>query len=171
MPDPARPPDPARTDPVRPADDASRVQARALLAGARHAALAFTDPETGAPGISRIAFGLDEAGVPVTLISELSAHHAALARAPRAALMVGEPGPRGDPLTHPRLMVTVEARFIDRAAPAHATLRAVWLRDHPKALLYMDFADFGFVGLRPLGAFLNGGFGRAMRLAPDDLLP
>jgi hypothetical protein len=35
----------------------------------------------------------------------------------------------------------------------------------------MDFGDFGFVRLVPLSAFLNGGFGRAVRLAPDDLTP
>jgi hypothetical protein len=35
----------------------------------------------------------------------------------------------------------------------------------------MDFGDFGFVRLVPQSAFLNGGFGRAVRLAPDDLIP
>lgn len=52
-------PQPARPDPVQPADAEARALAFALLTGANHAALAVTDPETGAPGISRIAFGLD----------------------------------------------------------------------------------------------------------------
>jgi heme iron utilization protein len=108
---------PPKPDPVQPADDAARAQARALLAGARHGALAFVDAQTGTPGISRIAVGLDGDGGPVTLISQLSNHHAALRADPMAALMVGEPGPRGDPLTHPRLMIRVRAGFIDRAAP------------------------------------------------------
>jgi putative heme iron utilization protein len=160
-----------RPDPVQPADDAARAQARDLLAGARFGALAFTDAETGTPGISRIAVGLDAAGGPVTLISSLSAHHAALRLNPAAALMVGEPGPKGDPLTHPRLMIRVEAQFVDRSDPGHAALRDQWLATHPKAKLYVDFGDFGFVRLVPQSAFLNGGFGRAVRLAPDDLIP
>ena len=160
-----------RPDPVQPADAAACAQARNLLAGARFGALAFTDAETGTPGISRIALGLDAAGGPVTLISSLSAHHAALRQNPLAALMVGEPGPKGDPLTHPRLMIRVEARFVDRAGADHAALRDGWLATHPKAKLYVDFGDFGFVRLVPLSAFLNGGFGRAVRLAPDDLTP
>ena len=160
-----------RPDPVQPADEAARAQARALLAGARFGALAFTDAETGTPGISRIAVGLDAAGGPVTLISALSSHHAALRHSPLAALMVGEPGPKGDPLTHPRLMIRVEARFMDRSDPGHADLRDHWLATHPKAKLYVDFGDFGFVRLVPQSALLNGGFGRAVRLAPDDLIP
>ena len=160
-----------RPDPVQPADEAACAQARDILAGARFGALAFTDAETGTPGISRIAVGLDAAGGPVTLISSLSAHHAALRRSHLAALLVGEPGPKGDPLTHPRLMIRVEARFVDRAGADHAALRDGWLATHPKSKLYMDFGDFGFVRLVPQSAFLNGGFGRAVRLAPDDLIP
>jgi putative heme iron utilization protein len=158
-----------RPDPVQPADEAARAQARDLLAGARFGALAFTDAETGTPGISRIAVGLDAAGGPVTLISSLSAHHAALRLNPAAALMVGEPGPKGDPLTHPRLMIRVAAQFIDRSDPDHHRLRSLWQASHPKAKLYVDFGDFGFVRLAPLSALLNGGFGRAVRLTAQDL--
>ncbi len=159
-----------KLDPVQPADDAARAQACSLLAAARHGALAYTDAETGTPGISRIAVGVDAGGGPVTLVSSLSAHHAGLRADPMAALMVGEPGPRGDPLTHPRLMIRVRASFVDRADPAHAGLRALWLDSHPKAKLYIDFADFGFVRLAPVSALLNGGFGRAVRLLPEDLM-
>jgi putative heme iron utilization protein len=158
-----------RPDPVQRADMAAAAQARRLLADARFGALAFTDPDTGTPGISRIAVGLDAAGGPVTLISSLSGHHAALMHNPAAALMVGEPGPKGDPLTHPRLMLRVRARFVDRTGADHAAMRESWLSTHPKARLYVDFGDFGFVRLLPQAAFLNGGFGRALRLEPDDL--
>jgi putative heme iron utilization protein len=158
-----------RRDPVQAADEAARGQARELLAQARFGSLAFVDAETGTPGISRIAVGLDEAGGPVTLISSLSNHHAALRRDPQAALMVGEPGAKGDPLTYPRLMVRAVAQFVDRNAAAHGGLRALWLKAHPKAKLYVDFADFGFVRLVPVSAFLNGGFGRAVRLTAEDL--
>ena len=74
----------AKPDPVVAADDAARATARLLLAQARHASLAWTDPETGTPGISRIGFGLDPAGVPLTLISALAPHLAALRAHPPA---------------------------------------------------------------------------------------
>lgn len=157
-------------DPVRSADDSARQIAQQLLRDARHAALAYTDPATRTPGISRIALGLAE-GRPLTLISSLSAHHAGLAAHPPCAIMLGDPGPKGDPLTHPRLMIQCHATFITRSDPRHDALRAAWLQTHPKARLYVDFADFGFVWLPPQAAFLNAGFGKAFRLAPTDLLP
>ena len=159
-----------RPDPVQPADDEARALARQLLQDSRHAALAFTDPATGAPGISRIAFGLAPDGCPLTLISSLAQHRRALEARPDAALMVGEPGDKGDPLTHPRLMLRVRAVPVDRAAVDHAALREAWLADHPKAKLYVDFADFAFVRLVPQSAMLNGGFGRAYRLDASDLM-
>jgi putative heme iron utilization protein len=161
----------ARPDPVAPADNEARGLAQGLLAAARHAALAWTDLETGTPGISRISFGLGPDGCPVTLISALAPHFAALRADPEAAVMVGEPGAKGDPLTHPRLMLRVQAAFVDRAAADHAELRARWLADHPKTALYIDFADFALVRLRPISALLNGGFARAYRLSPGDLRP
>ncbi|WP_102226014.1 HugZ family pyridoxamine 5'-phosphate oxidase [Acidimangrovimonas sediminis] len=160
-----------RPSPIRPTDDAARALARDLLQGATFAALAVTDPASGAPFVSRIALGLDPEGLPVTLISTLAAHTAALKADPRCALLIGEPGPRGDPLTHPRLSLQATARFIPRDGPDHAALRAHYLASHPKAKLYADFADFGFVVFDPSGAALNGGFGRAFHLTPADLLP
>lgn len=157
--------------PIRPADDAARALAWTLLSSARFAALAVLDPATGAPLISRIALGLTPDGTPLTLISSLAAHTAALRTDPRAALLIGEPGDKGDPLTHPRLSLQATARFLNRDSPAHAALRAQYLADHPKAKLYVDFADFSFVVFAPQGAALNGGFGKAFTLGPGDLTP
>ncbi|MFN3576832.1 MAG: pyridoxamine 5-phosphate oxidase, partial [Tabrizicola sp.] len=69
--------EPARPDPVRPADAEALALARSLLA-LDHACLAWTDPDTGTPGISRIAFARDpEAGM-LTLVSGLAPHFRAL---------------------------------------------------------------------------------------------
>ncbi|GGH54044.1 pyridoxamine 5-phosphate oxidase [Frigidibacter albus] len=155
--------------PIRPTDHEARALARSLITTARFAALAVLTPGSGAPAVTRIALGLDAAGLPLTLISSLSAHTKALQASPRAGLLVGEPGPKGDPLTHPRLSLDTLAEFVDRTSPDHAALRTLWLASHPKSKLYIDFADFSFVRLRPLGAALNGGFGRAFVLAPEDL--
>lgn len=56
-----------------------------------------------------------------------------------------------DPLIHPRLTL------LGRAAPVD------------KARVYYDVADFGGLILRAEQAMRNAGFGRAHRLAPDDL--
>ena len=156
-------------DPTLPATDDARAMARAMLQGARHAALAYTDPVTGTPGISRIAWGMAPGGGPVTLISALAAHFDALRAHPACALMLGEPGPAGDPLAHPRLMLRATARFVALEDPDRASLRRAWLRDHPKSALYLDFADFAFVRFTPQSALLNAGFARAFRLTPADL--
>lgn len=159
-----------RPDPVQPADDTARGLARALLA-APHAALAWTDPETGTPGISRIAFAHAPDRGFLTLISALAAHHAALRAHPDCALLLGEPGEKGDPLTHPRLMIRARAVFVAADAPDRPTLRDHWLRQNPDSRLYIDFADFALVRLTPVSAFLNAGFARAFRLTPADLTP
>ena len=158
-----------KTDPIRPTDDEARRLARGLLDDAGFGALGVLDPETGAPVVTRITVGVDADGAPLTLVSSLSSHTAALRSDPACSLMVGEPGEKGDPLTHPRLTLQCRAAFVDRQAPDHGALRDLWLEQHPKAKLYIDFGDFGFVRLAVSGAFLNGGFGKAFRLSPADL--
>lgn len=153
-----------RPDPVQAADAEAIHLARALMQEARSAALAWSDPVDGTPGISRIAFGVVD-GVPMTLISALAPHFAALQAAPDCAVMLGEVGTKGDPLTHPRLMLRAKAEFVvDRL-----TCRDQWLKGHPKAALYVDFTDFAFVRLIPVSALLNAGFARAYRITPQDL--
>lgn len=168
---PAADPEPRRRDPVLPAEAPELAEARALLAAAGHAALAFASPGDGSPGISRIAFAFDpEAGM-LTLVSGLAAHDPALRANPACAVMVGEVGARGDPMTHPRLMVKALAEFVPADAPERPGLRARWLARNPKATVYVDLPDFSFVRLRPQSAVLNGGFGRAFRLTGADLAP
>jgi heme iron utilization protein len=140
------------TDPVQPADPAACALGRRLISTARFAALAVTDPDTRTPGISRIAFGVEPGGGLLSLVSSLSAHHRALIAAPECALMVGEPtAGKGDPLTHPRLMIQCRAAFVGRLDPDHTTIRDSWLKSHPKSKLYIDFADFSFVRFSPFG--------------------
>jgi len=158
-----------KTNPIRPTDDAARALASELLRAARHAALGTLHPETGAPHVTRIAFGLDGRGAALTLVSDLSLHSQGLRADPRASVLVGEPGPRGDPLTHPRLTIQVRARFIGQDDPGRADLRRIWLASHPKAQLYVDFADFHFVVLQVQSADLNAGFGKAFHLLREDL--
>ena len=155
-------------DPIRPTDDDARQIARDLLHQARFAALAVL-LEDGTPMVTRVAFGLSPQGTPLTLISDLSAHTRALQTNPACSLMVGEPGAKGDPLTHPRLTLQASARFLRKGDPDHDELAAHYLKDHPKAKLYIGFADFSFALFDPRAGHLNGGFGKAFRLTPADM--
>lgn len=151
------------TNPIRPTDDEARDLAKSLLTDARHAALGVIDPDSLGPMVSRIAVAWIEAE-PYILVSDLSLHTKALSQNPACSLLVGEPGARGDPLTHPRLTLQCKAEAADKAA-----LRDAWLALHPKSKLYFDFADFRMMRLVVRVAHLNGGFGKAFHLPPADL--
>lgn len=153
------------TNPIRPTDDEARSLACTLISQARFAALAVLDPTTGAPVVTRIALVASPTGLPLTLISTLSTHTTALAANPACSLLIGEPGPKGDPLTHPRLTLQATASPADKIA-----LRAHYLSRYPKAQLYYDFADFQLTQMTPQSAFLNGGFGKAFHLTRADLV-
>jgi putative heme iron utilization protein len=157
------------TSPIRPTDDEARALTRRLLDAARFGALGVIEPGSGTPMVTRVAVGTDAGGRPVSLVSDLSAHTRALKANAACSLLLGEPGPRGDPLTHPRLTLQARARFVRKGAEGHAALRARWLEGHRKAALYVDFADFSFVVLEVEAAHLNGGFGRAFVLGPEDM--
>ena len=152
-----------RPDPIRPTTDEARTLARSLLHDTRHGALGVLDPETQGPLVTRVAAGWDGEAA-LILVSTLALHTQALLRNPACSLLVGEPGAKGDPLTHPRL--TLQARAEPADKPAH---REGWLARHPKTTLYYDFADFLLLRLVPSAAHLNGGFGQAFRLTPEDL--
>jgi putative heme iron utilization protein len=157
------------TSPIRPTDDEARALARRLLDHAAFGALGVIEPGTGAPMVTRVAVGTDAEGRPVSLVSDLSAHTRALKANAACSLLVGEPGERGDPLTHPRLTIQGRARFVRKGEEGHEALRARWLAGHPKSTLYVDFADFSFIVVEVGAAHLNGGFGRAFLLEPGDL--
>ncbi|MBC6443452.1 MAG: pyridoxamine 5'-phosphate oxidase family protein [Rhodobacteraceae bacterium] len=155
----------AEKNPIRKTDDAARVQARTVLTNARFAAIAFADPESGVPAVTRIALTIGLSGAPVTLISDLSAHTRALRANPDCGLLVGEPGAKGDPLNHPRLSISARAKFLEKSEQA----RNHYLTQYPRAKRYFDFGDFNLVQFIIRGAALNGGFGRAYSLTGDDL--
>jgi len=146
---------------LRPVDDEARGIAQGLLAQARFGALGVL--LNGAPFVTRIAVQAE--GSLISLVSTLSQHTNALKADPRCSLLIGEPLEKGDPLTHPRLTLQATATLVGR----DEALRARWLKSHPKAKLYIDFGDFGFVHFQVQAAFLNGGFGYACKLNASDI--
>ncbi|MEL6610108.1 MAG: pyridoxamine 5-phosphate oxidase [Pseudomonadota bacterium] len=153
----------AQANPYRDLDAEARETIARLLATSTHAALGVIDPDHGGPAVSRIAFAWID-GAAITLISSLSDHTKALALDARCSLMIGTPAARGDPLTHPRLMLTAMA-----TPQRKDDWRASYLALRPKAGLYVDFTDFQFLKFEISAATLNGGFGKAYRLATSDL--
>ena len=158
-----------KIDPIRPTDDEARALARSLIDTARFGALAVRTPDSGAPMVSRVAVAVAPSGAPMSLISDLSHHTRALQADPVCSLLLGEPGPKGDPLTHPRITLQARAHFVRHGAPDHAVLRARYLEQQPKSQLYIDFADFSIALFAVAEAHLNGGFGKAYRLTPADI--
>lgn len=151
------------TDPIRPTDTEARTLAREIINGAFFGALGVLD--NGNPMVTRVAIATDSDGCPLTLVSDLSLHTKCLRDHAAASILLGEPGPRGDPLTHPRLTLAVHASFVQKSQERVER----YLAHQPKAKLYIEFTDFHFVRLTPLGGHLNGGFGKAFRLTAADL--
>ncbi len=153
-----------KRDPVNPTDEAALTLARQLLEQARFGALAVTHPDTQTPYVARVATIWDGDAL-LTLISTLSTHTKALQTNPSCAILIGEPADKGDPLTHPRMTISAKAVLADKYAA-----KARWLSAIPKAQLYYDFSDFLLYRLEPLSIDLNGGFGKAYQLDPNDLM-
>jgi len=156
-----------KRDPFQPVDEDARLLAQQLIKSASFAALGVLD--NGAPAVTRIALGITPDGRPLSLVSDLSSHTRALRANPTCSLLVGEPGPKGDPLTHPRLTISATARFVARDSTDHTILRGDYLSQNPKAQLYIDFADFHLVRFDVASALLNGGFGKACQMTAADL--
>jgi putative heme iron utilization protein len=151
-----------------PVDTEAKENVARILNQSRSAALGVVLPD-GAPMVTRVAFGRGPKGHPLSLVSDLSAHTQALQQNPACSLLIGEPGAKGDPMTHPRLTLIGNAQFVRKTDPGHDELAAQYLRDHPKSKLYIGFADFSFVLFHITRGHLNGGFGKAYRLTPRDM--
>ena len=130
----------------------------------RAASLATLAPD--GPFVSLVTMATDPAGWPVLLLSDLSAHTKQLRQDPRLSLLIVRGG-KGDPLAHPRLTVSGTAARLAR--DADAAVRARFLRRHPKAALYAEFADFAFWHIEPSRFHMNGGFARAANWPADAL--
>ncbi len=153
---------------LNPTDEEARKIAQNLITHAHFGALAVLNPESNLPHVTRIAIGTNLSGTPLTLISDLAFHTTALRQNPNCSLLLGEPGVKGDPLTHPRITLQCKARFLSRSAPDHIQIRAHYLTHQPKAKLYVDFTDFHFALFDIQSANLNGGFGKAYTLSAQD---
>jgi heme oxygenase (biliverdin-IX-beta and delta-forming) len=154
--------------PIQQTDNIARDLAQDLICEAKFAALAVILAD-GSPLVTRVAFGQSAAGQPLSLISGLAAHTRALHANPVCSVLIGEPGDKGDPLTHPRLSLQATASFVHHHSDPFAEMAAHYLRDHPKSKLYIGLTDFSFVLFNVTVGHLNAGFGKAFTLTPTDM--
>lgn len=148
------------------ADPARRLMRacdRATLATARRGA-DDGDPSAGWPYPSLVLVAFDLDGSPLLLMSTLAEHTRNLAADPRIGLLFDGTAGLAQPLTGARLSVL--GRVARSAEPRH---RARFLRRHPDAALYADFADFALYRVAIDRAHLVAGFGRIHWLTADEL--
>lgn len=151
----------------QPVDDEVRRLAKTLLRSARQAALGTLDAASGAPSVSRVVLATFASGEPGFFISALAGHTRNLLVDARCSLLVGEPG-KGDPLAHPRMTLIGSAVRLGEGAVRDA-FRARYRNKNAKSRLYDGLPDFSYWMFVARAISLNGGFGRAYDLDPNDL--
>jgi heme iron utilization protein len=146
--------------------DAARL-ARSLLRRSRQGALATLMAGSGDPYCSLVNVASHPDGSPILLISRLALHTRNILGDARVSLMLDERAD-GDPLEGSRIMLAGRA---EEARPEDLEiLRRRYLNSHPSAEAFVNFKDFSFFRIRPLGAHLVAGFGRIVDLKPLQFL-
>lgn len=144
----------------------------ALLDEVVVASLAVSGPD--GPAVSLVPWARTRGPTRLwVLVSELSAHTAALRASARAGLMVSE-APRADDARSnhalTRVMLTVDARFVGRDEARALGAEAAYRARFPIAETLLGLGDFHWVELTPVGSggFVQG-FGRAYRVEGAEL--
>jgi len=140
-------------------------EARKLLRRARRAVLGTLDRDTGIPYVSAVNVATDWRGAPFLLLSRLARHTQNISADPRASILVSELAQEGDALTGPRATWLGKVEQLD-----DEKLRDRYVRLHPYAAGYAQFADFGFWRLLPESAHAVAGFGRIETLSVDEFM-
>jgi hypothetical protein len=140
-----------------------RLAAKKLLREGRSGALATLVAGSGDPYCSLVNVATAVDGAPLLLLSKLALHTKNLLADARVSLMLDE-RKEGDPLEGARVMLMGTcAKDSDRlSGPAY-------LRRHPEAEMFANFADFGFYRMDIARAHLVAGFGRIVDLKPQDV--
>ncbi len=143
-----------------------------LLAEVPVASLAVGGDE--GPAVSLVAWARTRGPTRLwMLVSELSAHTAALRKSGRCGVMVSEAWRVDDPRSNhalTRVMLTADARFVGRDEAREAGAERAYRERFPIADTLLGLADFHWVELTPVGSggFVMG-FGRAYRVTGAEL--
>jgi putative heme iron utilization protein len=141
-----------------------RLAAKKLLREARSGALASLIPPKGDPYCSLVNVATAPDGAPLLLLSRLAVHTKNILTDARVSLMLDE-RKEGDPLEGARVML------MGKIAPTgdRQALQA-YIRRHPDAEQFAQFADFAVYRITIEKAHLVAGFGRIVDLGPRDIL-
>jgi hypothetical protein len=140
------------------------LTAKKLLREGRSGALATLVPDSGDPYCSLVNVATAIDGAPLLLLSKLALHTKNILADARVSLMLDE-RKEGDPLEGARVMLMGTC-----AADAGAATASAYLRRHPEAKMFANFADFAFYRMEITRAHLVAGFGRIVDLGPKEIL-
>ena len=143
--------------------DAS-LAAKKLLREGRSGALATLMADSGDPYCSLVNVATAIDGAPLLLLSKLALHTKNILADARVSLMLDE-RKEGDPLEGARVMLMGMCAVDSDAATASA-----YLRRHPEAEMFANFADFAFYRMEITRVHLVAGFGRIVDLGPKQIL-
>jgi putative heme iron utilization protein len=141
-----------------------------LLRRCRWVALASS--RDGEPLASMVALVPEPAqGTFLLHLSHLALHTRYLLANPKAALALSEPDAERarDPQTLARVSIQGHVEIIDRHSDDYALARTAYLAALPAAAPQFELADFYLMRFVPQTARFVPGFGRAHRLAPEEL--
>ncbi|HYV69443.1 MAG TPA: DUF2470 domain-containing protein [Pseudolabrys sp.] len=141
----------------------ARLAAKKLLREGRSGALATLMPGSGDPYCSLVNVATAIDGAPLLLLSNLALHTKNILTDARVSLMLDE-HKEGDPLEGARIML------MGTCAKSAPSVAAAYLRRHPEAEMFANFADFAFYRLAIGRAHLVAGFGRIVDINAKDLL-
>lgn len=117
---------------------------------------------SGYPVATLTTFALAEK-TPLLLLSKLSHHRVNVENDNRASLLIAKSG-KGDPLAHPRVSLIGKVFLAKKD-----DYREIFLAQHPKSALYIDFADFDIFTFNVETVQYNGGFGKAVSMPYAEL--
>jgi len=141
----------------------ARLAAKKLLREGRSGALATLMPGSGDPYCSLVNVATAIDGAPLLLLSNLALHTKNILTDARVSLMLDE-HEEGDPLEGARIML------MGTCAKSAPSVAAAYIRRHPEAEMFANFADFAFYRLEIGRAHLVAGFGRIVDINAKDLL-
>jgi heme iron utilization protein len=149
-------------NPDKPFD--ARLAAKKLLREGRSGALATLAAGSGDPYCSLVNVATAVDGAPLLLLSKLALHTKNILADQRISLMLDE-RKEGDPLEGARVMLMGTC-----AKTSDVASKTSYLRRHPDAEAFVEFADFAFYRMEITRAHLVAGFGRIVDLKPQDVL-
>ncbi len=144
-----------------------RLGGKKLLREGRSGALATLAAGSGDPYCSLVNVATAADGAPLFLLSTLALHTKNIVADARVSLMLDE-RKEDDPLQGARIMLM--GTCAQCSEKSGSSVASAYLRRHPDAELFVNFADFAFYRMEIARAHLVAGFGRIVDLKPQDIL-